>query len=50
MSPAERWQQAAQLYWMARRLRAAQERSLHPDWTEPQIEARVREIFQRVRS
>jgi hypothetical protein len=50
MSPAERLHQADRLYWMARRFRAAHERALHPDWTEEQIERRVREVFQRVRA
>jgi len=47
MTPAERLRQADALWWTARRLRAAQERSLHPEWTEAQVEARVRWIFLR---
>ncbi len=50
MSPAERWHQADRLYWMARRLRAAHERALHPDWTEERVQRHVREIFLRVRT
>lgn len=45
MSPAERWHQSERLYWLARRMRAAHERVLHPDWTEAQVEQRVREFF-----
>ena len=33
------------LYWDARRLKAARLREQHPDWTEAQIEQRVKEIF-----
>jgi hypothetical protein len=47
MTPAERLQQATRLYWSARRLREAYERTLHPDWTEDQIRDHVRRIFLR---
>lgn len=47
MTPAERLRQSFALYWTARRLRAARERSLHLDWTEAQVEAHVRRIFLR---
>jgi hypothetical protein len=47
MTPAERWRQAAALYWTARRLRTAQERSLHPEWTDEQLERHVRRVFLR---
>jgi len=47
MTPAERWRQAEQLYWSARRLREAYERTLHPDWDEQQIADHVRKIFLR---
>jgi hypothetical protein len=47
MTPAERLAQAEALYWTARALRAAQERARHPEWTEAQVHARVREIFLR---
>ena len=47
MTPAERLQQAERLYWMARRMRAAHERTLHPTWTEAEIEAHVRSVFLR---
>lgn len=45
MTPAEKLRQAQHLYWSARRLREAYERSLHPDWTDDQIRAHVRRIF-----
>jgi hypothetical protein len=47
MSPAERLQQSTELYWSARRLRAAYERTLHPEWTEDEIGDHVRRIFLR---
>ena len=47
MTPAERLRQAQRLYWAARRLREAYERTLHPDWTDEQISAHVRKIFLR---
>lgn len=45
MTPAEKLRQASRLYWSARRLREAYERSLHPDWTDDQIRAHVRKVF-----
>jgi len=47
MTPAERLRHAQHLYWSARRLREAYERSLHPDWSDEQIRAHVRRIFLR---
>jgi len=47
MTPSERLQQSTQLYWSARRLREAYERTQHPDWTEAQISDHVRRIFLR---
>jgi hypothetical protein len=47
MTPAERLQQAERLYWSARQLREAYERSLHPDWTDEQVRAHVKRIFLR---
>jgi hypothetical protein len=47
MTPAERLHQAEELYWMARRLRAAHERALHPEWTDEQVERHVRRVFLR---
>jgi hypothetical protein len=47
MTPAERLQQAQAMYWTARRLRFAYERSEHPDWTDEQVKAHVRRVFLR---
>jgi hypothetical protein len=47
MTPAERLRQAERLYWLARRLREAHERTLHPDWTDAMISDHVRRIFLR---
>lgn len=47
MTPEERLRQAEQLYWLARRLREAQERVLHPTWTDDEITSHVRKIFLR---
>jgi hypothetical protein len=33
------------LYWAARALKTAALRKRHPDWTDAQIEDRVKEIF-----
>jgi hypothetical protein len=45
MTPAERLRQASRLYWSARRLREAYERSLHPDWSDAEIRSHVRRVF-----
>jgi predicted phosphoadenosine phosphosulfate sulfurtransferase len=47
MTPAERLRQSDRLYWTARRLREAHERTLHPDWTDDEIHDHVRRIFLR---
>jgi hypothetical protein len=47
MTPVERLRQAERLYWTTRRLRAARVRATHPDWTEAQVEAQVRQVFAR---
>jgi hypothetical protein len=47
MTPAGRLREATRLYWSARRLREAYERQLHPDWSDAQVERRVREVFLR---
>ena len=36
---------AEQLYWTARKLKAAGLRNQHPDWTEEEVNERVRQIF-----
>jgi hypothetical protein len=50
MSGPQKLKTAFQLYWGARRLKAARLRQEHPDWSEEQVQARVREIFMYARS
>ena len=45
MTPGRRLEVAEQLYWSARRMKAAWLKSLHPDWTEDRIEAEVTSNF-----
>ena len=45
MTAEQKIRLAQQLWWEARKLKAAGLRSQHPNWTEEQIEAKVREIF-----
>lgn len=45
MTPGERLREAERLYWLARRLREAHERALHPDWTDEELAAHVKRIF-----
>ena len=47
MTPAERLREANRLYWSARSLREAYERSLHLDWTDEQIREHVKRVFLR---
>jgi hypothetical protein len=35
------------LYWAARRLKAAAFRNQHPDWTEEEVQKKVRDVFLR---
>lgn len=41
----QKLQTAFQLYWGARKLKAAALRQQHPDWSEEQVEQKVKEIF-----
>lgn len=50
MSPERRLQLAEQLYWSARKMKAAGVRMQHPDWSEEQITAEVRRIFTHART
>jgi hypothetical protein len=45
MTPGQRLAIGEQLFWMARRLKAAWLRSQHPDWSEETINAEVSRIF-----
>ena len=50
MTGAERLRVAEQLYWSARKLKAAGLRSLHPDWPEEEVQREVTRIFLHARS
>ena len=50
MTPARKLELAMDLYWSARELKAAGLRSQHPDWSEEQVQAAVKEIFMYARS
>ena len=45
MTGAQKLRTAFGLYWSARKLKAARLREQHPDWTEEQVQQRVKEIF-----
>ena len=41
---------AEQLYWSARKMKAAGLRAQHPEWTEEQVIEQVRQIFLHART
>lgn len=41
----EKLRTAFQLYWGARKIKAVRLRQQHPDWSEDQLQQRVKEIF-----
>ena len=45
MTGAQKLRTAFGLYWGARKIKAARLRVQHPDWTEEQVQQRVKEIF-----
>ena len=45
MSPGQKLHIALRLYYSARELKQAALRRDHPDWTEKEIQEKVREIF-----
>ena len=45
MTGREKLRTAFQLYWGARKIKAARLRQQQPEWTEEQIQQRVKEIF-----
>ncbi len=45
MTGEQKLRAAFRLYWGARKIKAARLRQQHPDWTEEQIQQRVKEIF-----
>ena len=50
MTGVQRLQLAEQLYWLARKIKAAGLRSQHPDWTEEQLNENVRLVFTHART
>ncbi len=45
MTAAQKLKASDNLYWAARELKAAWLRSIHPQWTEAEVQKKVREIF-----
>jgi hypothetical protein len=45
MTGAQKLRTAFQLYWGARKVKAARIRQQHPDWSEAQVQKKVKEIF-----
>lgn len=45
MTGAQKLRTAFQLYWGARKVKAARLRQQHPEWSEEQVQQRVKEIF-----
>jgi hypothetical protein len=50
MTPEQKLNAAAQMYWGARELKAAMLRHFHADWSEERIEQEVRYAFLTARS
>ncbi len=50
MTPEQKLRAVEKLYWTARALKAAWLRSQHPDWSEEEVERKVREIFLHART
>jgi hypothetical protein len=45
MTPEQKLKVAMNLYYSARKLKAAALKQQYPDWSEEQIEQKIREIF-----
>lgn len=45
MTGAQKLRTAFGLYWSARKVKAARLRQQYPEWTEEQVQQRVKEIF-----
>jgi hypothetical protein len=45
MTGAQKLRTAFQMYWGARKIKAARLRQQHPDWTEEQVQQKAKEIF-----
>lgn len=50
MTGSRRWHLAEQLYWSARKIKAAGLRNQHPDWSEARLNDAVRQIFSNART
>jgi hypothetical protein len=50
MPPERRWKLAGQLYWSARKMKAAGVKMQHPDWSEEKVNTEVRRIFRHART
>ena len=50
MPGVRRLRLAEQLYWSARKMKAAFLHSQHPDWPEPRVNDEVRRIFSHART
>ena len=50
LTGARRLRLAEQLYWSARKMKAAGLRSQHPDWPEQRLSDEVRQIFSHART
>lgn len=45
MTPGEKLELAAQMWWDAKKLKAAALRAAHPDWSEEEVQKKVKEVF-----
>jgi hypothetical protein len=45
MTPEQKWNNAQQMYWDARRAQAVEVQAEHPDWSEPEVQSEVKRIF-----
>jgi len=50
MTPEQKLRTAERLYWTARSLKAAWLRQKNPDWSEDEVQRKVREIFLNART
>lgn len=50
MTPGRRLELAEQMYWSARRMKGAWLRTLHPEWSDAEVQSEVTRIFSHARS
>ncbi len=50
MTPEQKYKIGMSIYWTVRKWKAAGIRMQHPDWSEEQVQAKVKEIFLYVRT